>query len=342
MLINRQILLRRRPETTPSADDFETRRTDIDPRAADGVLRRTIYLSLDPYMRGRMSDAPSYSKPVDVGGLMVGHTISEVIASTNPDFAPGDIVSGLDGWQDFGLSSGSTLRKIDRTVPVPLPAHLGVLGMPGMTAYVGLLDIGRPKPGETVVVSAASGAVGAVVGQLARIAGCRAVGIAGSAEKCDYVTRELGFDACVNYKTGSLSDALADACPQGIDVYFENVGGDVFAAVLPLLNVNARIPLCGLIADYNRVRASSAPNLRPLLTRRAMIQGFIIFDHVARQPDFLRDCSAWIREGRLKHREDIVDGLEHAPTALLRLFDGRNFGKLVVRVSPEPVQAIGR
>jgi NADPH-dependent curcumin reductase CurA len=295
MLTNRQILLRRRPEAAPSPEDFEIRHSTVDDQSVEGVLRRTIYLSLDPYMRGRMSDAPSYSKPVDVGGLMVGHTISEVIASTNPAFAPGDIVSGLDGWQDYGLSSGSTLRKIDRDVPIPLAAHLGVLGMPGMTAYVGLFDIGRPKAGETVVVSAASGAVGAVAGQLAKIAGCRVVGVAGSAEKCDYVSRELGFDACVNYKTGSLPAALANACPQGIDVYFENVGGDVFAAVLPLLNVNARIPLCGLIADYNRPGGSAAPNLRPLLTRRAMIQGFIVFDHAARQPDFLRDCSAWIR-----------------------------------------------
>jgi NADPH-dependent curcumin reductase CurA len=336
MLTNRQIVLKRRPETTPTPDHFDIVRTTIDPRTVEGVLRRTLYLSLDPYMRGRMSDAPSYSKPVDVGGLMVGHTISEVIASTNPAFAPGDIVSGLDGWQDYGLSSGSTLRTIDRSVPIPLAAHLGVLGMPGMTAYVGLLDIGRPRAGETVVVSAASGAVGAVVGQLAKIAGCRAVGIAGSAEKCEYVVRELGFDACVNYKAETFAATLAAACPQGVDVYFENVGGAVFAAVLPLLNVNARIPLCGLIADYNQARGAAAPNLRPLLTKRALIQGFIVFDRADRQPAFLRDCSAWIREGRLKHREDIVDGLEQAPAALLRLFDGRNFGKLVVRVSPDP------
>jgi hypothetical protein len=208
--------------------------------------------------------------------------------------------------------------------------------MPGMTAYVGLLDIGRPKPGETVVVSAASGAVGSVVGQIARIKDCRAVGIAGSPEKCAFVVETLGFDACVNYKAPGFRAELSAACPGGIDVYFENVGGAVFAAVLRLLNQNARIPLCGLIADYNATESPPGPNLRPLLVKRAMIQGFIVFDHADRAPAFLRDCTAWLKEGKLTYREDIVEGLEQAPAALLKLFDGQNFGKLLVRVSPDP------
>ncbi len=333
-MINRHIVLRERPEGRPTAHSFELKTTPLPEGPVDGVLRRTIYLSLDPYMRGRMSDAESYATPVSVGQTMVGHTISRVIASSNPAFAPGDIVSGYDGWQDYGLSNGSTLRKIAPS-RLPLPAYLSVLGMPGMTAYVGLIDIGQPKNGETVVVSAASGAVGSVVGQIAKIKGCRAVGIAGSREKCEYVERQLGFDVCVDYKSPTFRDDLAAACPDGIDIYFENVGGDVFKAVVRKLNVGARIPLCGLIADYNETELPKGPNLRFLLVKRAMIRGFIVSEHADRQPAFLRDVGAWVAEGRIKHREDIVDGLEHAPTALLRLFDGHNFGKLVVRVSAE-------
>ena len=336
-MTNRQIILRSRPEGAPTDENFEIIETPVLPAGEGGVLRKTIYLSLDPYMRGRMSDAPSYAASVAIGQTMVGHTVSQVIESNNPAFASGDLVVGYDGWQEYGLSSGKELRKLDPT-SAPISTALGVLGMPGMTAYVGLLDIGQPKPGETVVVSAASGAVGSIVGQIAKIKGCRAVGVAGSKEKCEYVVRELGFDACVNYKSETFRDDLATACPSGIDVYFENVGGAVLAAVLRILNVNARIPLCGLISDYNATQTPAGPNLRPLLVKRAMMKGFIVSDHGDRAPAFQKDCSAWLREGRLKYREDIVDGFERTPSAFLKLFDGTNFGKLIVRVSPDPTR----
>jgi NADPH-dependent curcumin reductase CurA len=262
---------------------------------------------------------------------MCGHTVSEVIESRNPRFSPGDIVAGYDGWQQVAVSDGSDLRKLDPAVP--MSAALSVLGMPGMTAYVGLLDIGRPNAGETVVVSAASGAVGSIVGQLARIKGCRAVGIAGSSDKCRYVVNELGFDACVNYKTDDFRASLKDACPDGVDVYFENVGGAVLAAVLRLLNRGARIPLCGLIAEYNATEAAAGPNLRPLLVQRAMIKGFIVSDHNDRAPAFLQEMTPLVRDGRIRYREDVVEGLDSAPTAFIGLLEGRNFGKLLVRVS---------
>jgi NADPH-dependent curcumin reductase CurA len=336
-MTNRQIVLRSRPEAGPSVDNFEMVSASVPPVPDGGVLRQTIYLSLDPYMRGRMSDAPSYAPSVAIGQIMVGHTVSHVVESKNPGFASGDLVTGYDGWQEYGLSSGKELRKLD-PASAPISTALGILGMPGMTAYVGLLDIGQPKAGETVVVSAASGAVGGVVGQIAKIKGCRAVGVAGSKEKCDYVVQELGFDACVSYKSDTFRDDLAAACPSGIDVYFDNVGGAVLAAALRLLNVNARIPLCGTISDYNAAKTPPGPHLRPLLVKRALIKGFIVSDHTDRAPAFLNDTSAWLREGRLKYREDIVDGLEHAPSALLKLFAGTNFGKLIVRVSPDPTR----
>jgi NADPH-dependent curcumin reductase CurA len=330
---NRQIRLKQRPVGMPTPDDFETVSQPI-PELHDGdVLRKTIYLSLDPYMRGRMSDAPSYAKSVDLGGLMVGHTVSRVIESKQADFRAGDLVAGYDGWQEYAVSNGAGLRKLDESLP-PSTA-IGVLGMPGMTAFVGLIDIGKPKAGETVVVSAASGAVGSIVGQLAKIKGCRAVGVAGSAEKCRYVVEELGFDACVNYKTGDLFSALRDACPKGIDVYFENVGGAVFEAVLGLLNTFARIPLCGLISDYNATRRPVGPSLLPLLRTRATIRGFIILDHYDRFPAFLKEVEPLVRSGRIKYREDIVDGLDAAPSALAGLLEGRNFGKMLVRVASE-------
>ena len=333
----RQVLLRRRPAGPPTVDDFEIVDTPAPPVGDGDVLRRTIYLSLDPYMRGRMSDEPSYAASVAIGQPMVGHTVSQVIESRNPAFAAGDFVTGYDGWREAAISNGSELRKLDPSLPIS--TAIGVLGMPGLTAYVGLLDIGQPKPGETVVVSAASGAVGSVVGQIARIKGCRAVGVAGSPEKCAFVVDGLGFDACVNYKSPTFRDDLAAACPRGIDVYFENVGGGVFAAVLKLINQNARIPLCGLIADYNATEPRPAPNLRPLLVKRALIKGFIISDHPGRAGEFQRDAGGWVKSGQIKYREDIVDGLEYAPSAFLKLFDGTNFGKLLVRVSPDPTSA---
>jgi NADPH-dependent curcumin reductase CurA len=335
--MNHQIRLKSRPVGEPTTANFEIADAPVPEPKEGEVLRRTIYLSLDPYMRGRMSDAPSYATPVSVGGVMVGHTVSEVVESRNPGFAAGDFVTGYDGWQTYGLSNGQELRKLDPKI-VPISTAIGVLGMPGMTAFVGLMDIGRPKPGETVVVSAASGAVGAVVGQLAKVKGCRAVGVAGSAAKCKYVVEELGFDACINYKTDDLVPALKAACPGGVDVYFENVGGPLFAAILRVLNKGARIPLCGIISEYNATGNPAGPNLRPLLVHRAMIQGFIVSDHNDRAPAFLQEVAPLVMSGRIKFREDIVDGLDNAPEAFIGLLAGKNFGKLMVRVSPDPTR----
>jgi NADPH-dependent curcumin reductase len=336
--MNRQILLKSRPAGMPTADNFEAVDAAM-PAVNDGdVLRRTVYLSLDPYMRGRMSDAPSYAAPVNLHDVMCGHTVSEVVESRNPHFQVGDIVTGYDGWRQFASSGGDGLRKLDPRL-APISTAIGVLGMPGATAYVGLLDIGQPKPGETVVVSAASGAVGSIVGQLAKVKGCRAVGIAGSADKCRYVVDELGFDACINYKTDDLEPALRAACPGGVDIYFENVGGAVFEAVLRVINRGARIPLCGMISQYNATGDPGGPNLRPLLVHRAMIKGFIVSDHADRLPAFLQEVAPLVRDRRIKYREDIVEGLDAAPAALIGLFEGRNFGKMLVRVSPDPTRS---
>ena len=297
------------------------------------VLTRTLYLSLDPYMRGRMSDTKSYSAPVPIGGVMVGRTIGEVVASRDLRFAAGDIVLGFGNWQDYATLRGKTLRKVDPALG-PVTTALGVLGMPGQTAYVGLLDIGQPQPGETVVVSAASGAVGSLVGQIAKIKGSRVVGIAGGEAKCRYVIDELGFDACIDHRALDFAQALARACPKGIDVNFENVGGAVLQAIWPLLNDFARVVVCGLIAQYNDVTPTPGLDIRSVLTKRLTVRGYIITDHSDRLDDFLRDVSAWLREGRIKYREDIVNGLEHAPEAFIGLLHGRNFGKLIVRVAP--------
>jgi NADPH-dependent curcumin reductase CurA len=337
--MNRQVVLRRRPVGEPRPADFELIETPLPRPGAGELLSRTIYLSLDPYMRGRMDEGKSYTGGTNpaLGDVMVGGTVSQVLESNHPGFAAGDLVAGFSGWQAYAVGKGAGVRKLD-PAQAPISTALGVLGMPGMTAYVGLLDIGRPRPGETVVVSAASGAVGAVVGQIAKIKGCRAVGIAGSAQKCAYVVEELGFDACVNYRADDFAIALASACPGGVDVNFENVGGAVLAAVLKLINMNARIPLCGLIAQYNATGPVSGPDLRPVLVNRALVQGFIVSDHMHRLPDFLADCSAWIREGRLRYREDVVDGLAAAPEAFIGLLRGKNFGKLIVRVSSDPTR----
>ena len=331
---SRRVLLKSRPVGAPKPTDFEIVEQPV-PSPKDGeMLCRTIYLSLDPYMRGRISGVKSYAKGVDPGELMVGGTVSEVLESRHPGFKAGDLVQGYDGWQSHALSGGAGVRKLD-PAGAPISTALGVLGMPGMTAYVGLLDIGQPKPGETVVVSAASGAVGAVVGQLAKLKGCRAVGIAGAKDKCDYVVSELGFDACLNYKTDALGPALAAACPKGIDVYFENVGGAVAEAVMPLLNPFARVPLCGLISMYNAASPPPGPSWRFLLTNRVLVKGYIVSDHLDRMPAFLADCMRWVREGALKFREDIVDGLERAPEAFIGLLEGKNFGKMLVRVGQD-------
>jgi NADPH-dependent curcumin reductase CurA len=334
----KRVILVSRPVGEPRASDF--RIEDYAPPApGEGqVLLRTIWLSLDPYMRGRMSDGPSYATPVPIGGVMEGGTVSEVIASNNPDFAKGDIVLSRAGWQTHALSDGTGLRKIDPKLG-PVSAAVGVLGMPGMTAYTGLLDIGKPQAGETVVVAAASGAVGSAVGQIAKIKGARAVGIAGGKEKCDYVRGELGFDDCLDHRDPNLAAKLKEACPKGIDIYFENIGGAVFEAVFPLFNAFARMPVCGLIAHYNDTQPS-APKwatslMRAVLTKRLTIRGFIVSDFSARHADFLRDMSGWVREGKVKHREFITEGIDSAPAAFMGLLKGANFGKQLVRVGPD-------
>jgi hypothetical protein len=334
----KRVVLASRPVGEPKASDFRIEEYALPAPGEGQVLLRTIWLSLDPYMRGRMSDGPSYAAPVPVGGVMEGGTVCEVIASNNPGFAKGDIVLARAGWQTNAVSDGKGLTKIDPKLG-PISAAVGVLGMPGMTAYTGLLDIGKPQPNETVVVAAASGAVGSAVGQIAKIKGARAVGIAGGKDKCDYVKRELGFDDCIDHRDPNLAAKLKDACPKGIDVYFENVGGAVFEAVFPLLNPFARIPVCGLIAHYSDTEAVvpkwASAMMRNVLTKRLTIRGFIVSDFAARHGDFLRDMSGWVREGKIRYRESVTVGLETAPDAFMGLLKGANFGKQLVRVGPD-------
>lgn len=330
--MNTQVLFKSRPEGMPTEDNFEVVETAMPELGEGEVLRRTLWLSVDPYMRGRMSTAKSYAEPAKLGEPMVGQTVSQVVASNDPRFAAGDYVLGFDGWRAYASGESKGLRKLDPSQG-PVSYALGVLGMVGLTAYVALLDIGEPKSGETVVVSGAAGAVGSLAGQIAKIKGCRVVGTAGSDEKCDWVTRELGFDACINYKTADLREALKATCPDGIDVYFDNVAGAVLEAVLKRINQGARIPLVGLISTYNDAKPQPGPNLTPLLVKRARIQGMLVFDHVHRMPDFLRDMSQWLREGKIRYREDVVEGLENAPRAFVGLFAGENMGKRVVKVA---------
>jgi NADPH-dependent curcumin reductase len=334
----KRVVLASRPVGEPKPSDFRIEDHALPTPGEGQVLLRTIWLSLDPYMRGRMNDGPSYVAPVPIGGVMEGGTVCEVIASNNPGFAKGDIVLSRAGWQTHALSDGKGLARIDPKL-APISTAVGVLGMPGMTAYAGLLEIGKPQAGETVVVAAASGAVGSAVGQIAKIKGARAVGIAGGKDKCDYVKNELGFDDCLDHRDPNLAAKLKEACPNGIDVYFENVGGAVFEAVFPLLNTFARVPVCGLIAHYNDTQASApkwaSSMMRSTLTKRLTIRGFIVSDFVARQADFLREMSQWVREGKVKYREFVTEGLDSAPGALIGLLQGANFGKQLVRVGPD-------
>jgi NADPH-dependent curcumin reductase len=321
---NRRVLLLSRPVGEPKPTDFEIADAPLPSPGEGEILCRTIWLSLDPYMRGRMNDVKSYTAPVELGQPMVGGTVSEVVESRHPGFATGDVVLGYGGWQTYHVArAGATPGpfgplKLDPQA-APISTALGVLGMPGMTAYVGLLDLGQPKAGETVVVSAAAGAVGSIVGQLAKLKGCRAVGVAGAQAKCDYVVKELGFDACVSY--------------------FDNVGGDVLTTVLRLVNPFARIPLCGLISQYNATELPPGPNMGAVLINRVTIRGFIISDHVDRLPAFLADTAGWLREGRIKYREDVVEGLEQAPRAFIGLLRGENLGKMLVKVGADPTRA---
>ena len=332
---NRKILLHTRPNGEPTANNFVLEEAPV-PTPGDGqLLLRTLYLSLDPYMRGRMNDAKSYAAPVGLGDVMCGGTVSKVEVSNHPKFRVGDIVLSYSGWQDYELSDGKGLTQLHGMSHPSLA--LGVLGMPGFTAYMGLLDIGQPKEGETVVVAAASGPVGSVVGQIAKLKGCRVVGIAGGDSKCRYVVDEFGFDACLDRKA-NLKEGLRKECPAGIDIYFENVGGPVFDAVLPLLNSKARIPVCGVIAHYNDTELPGGPNRVPqlmmtILTKRIKMQGFIITeDYPKRYGEFFQEMSTWLKDGKIKFREDVVDGLENAPKSFIGLLKGENFGKLVIRV----------
>ena len=335
--INRQIVLAKRPTGKPESVNFRLEETSM-PVPKDGqVLCKTIYLSLDPYMRGRMNAGKSYAPPVEIDEVMGGGTVGQVIESKTSEFRAGDFVFGYGGWQEFWLKQGKELKKVDSQI-APISTATGVLGMPGVTAYTGLLNIGQPKKGETVVVAAASGAVGSVVGQIAHIKGARAVGIVGSEEKCKFVTEELGFDACVNHNSPDFAEALKVACADGIDVYFENVGGKVFETVSQLFNDFARIPVCGIISAYNATELPPGPNLTPLLMRDILVKrltyrGFIVWDYASQEKEALTELANWIKEGKLHYREDIVDGLENAPEAFIGLLDGKNFGKLVIRVS---------
>jgi hypothetical protein len=338
--MNRRIVLAERPQGRPGPQNFRLEDVPVPEPGAGQLLSRTIYLSLDPYMRGRMSDAPSYTPPVAIGDVMTGGTVGQVVQSKLDGFAPGDIVVGYGGWQEFSLFKTGEVSKAD-PAQAPISTALGVLGMPGMTAYTALHEIGKPQAGETLVVAAASGAVGAVVGQIAKIKGCRVVGVAGSKAKCDYVVNELGFDACLDHHASDFAGALAAACPKGVDVYWENVGGQVSDAVLPLLNRFARVPVCGLIAWYNATELPPGPDRMPLLfrsilTKRLTIRGFIVWDFSALEDKFRCEVGQWVREGRVRYREDVREGLENAPQAFMELLEGGNFGKLLVRVAPDP------
>lgn len=337
---SRRIELIKRPVGLPQASDFNICEKPLPDLGADQVLVRTIYLSLDPYMRGRMSDAKSYAESVALGDVVTAEAVSEVLESSSDRYGKGDIVAGMNGWQSHAVLDAKDVRKVDPSM-APVSTALGVLGMPGLTAYVGLIDKASPRAGETIVVSAATGAVGSVVGQIAKIKGLRVVGVAGAEEKCAYAERELGYDVCLSRHLGDFADRLAAACPDGADIYYENVGGDVQRAVLPLLNVHARMTVCGLIAWYNLTAPLEGPDMTPalmrqILVKRLSINGIIIFDHYDRFRDFQRDVSGWIADGSLKYREDIVDGLDSTIEAFQGLMTGRNFGKLIVRVSDDP------
>jgi len=335
--VNRRIVLASRPVGKPTVDNFRLEEVPVPQPGPGEALLRTRWLSLDPYMRGRMSAAESYAESVPLDGVMVGGTVSEVVQSNNPNLKVGELVSAFAGWQDYVVVKGAGLMKVDPRIARPSYA-LGVLGMPGLTAYVGLLDIGQPKAGETVVLAASTGAVGSVVGQIAKLKGCRVVGIAGAQEKCEYAVKELGYDACVSHYDDDMAEQLAAHCPDGIDVYFENVGGSSWEAVMPLLNTFARVPVCGLIAHYNQTELPPGPDrmiyLQQLILRKSLkMQGFIVSNHLQRIPAFIGDMTAWLDAGEITYREDVVQGLENAPEAFLGLFTGANFGKLVVEVS---------
>ena len=336
--VNRRYVLAERPKGEPNDDTLRLETVERPEAGAGQMLLRNEYLSLDPYMRGRMSDAPSYAAPVEIGEVMVGGTVAQVVTSNVDGFAEGDWVVAFGGWQDYALSDGKGVINMGKNPENPSWA-LGVLGMPGLTAWAGLTQIGAPKPGETLVVAGASGPVGATVGQIGKILGCRVVGIAGGAEKCAHVVETLGFDACVDYKADGFADALKDAAPEGIDIYFENVGGAVFDAVLPLLNPSARIPVCGLISQYNATSLPDGPDrmnylMGQILRKRMTMRGFIVFDDFGHlYPQFAEQMGAWVKDGKIRYREEMISGLEQAPGAFIGLLKGEAFGKRVIHLA---------
>lgn len=329
---SREIRLASRPTGKPKASDFELAEVRV-PDPQDGeMLVQNLYMTVDPYMRGRMRDIESYVPPFQVGEVLAGGSVGRVLKSRLPGFTEGDIVAGMEGWREVYLSRGAGQRKLDpkRT---PLSLYLGVLGMPGLTAYVGLLDIGEPKPGETLFVSAAAGAVGSVVGQIGKIKGLRVVGCAGSSAKVDHLTRKLGFDAAFSYREGNLHKKLAESCPDGIDIYFENVGGELLEAVLLHMRPFGRIPVCGMIAQYNDAEPPPGPRtLITIIPKRLKLQGFIVSDSFHRMADFVRDMSAWLDQGKVRYDETVLEGIESAPRAFLGLFEGENLGKMIVKL----------
>lgn len=336
--VNRQIVLAERPKGEPTKDTLNLVEASVPTPGDKQMLLRTEYLSLDPYMRGRMSDAPSYAAPVEIGGVMVGGTVAQVVESNLDGFAAGDYVLSFSGWQDYALSDGTGVNNLGKSFEHRSWA-LGILGMPGFTAWAGLTRIGEPQKGETIVVAAATGPVGATVGQIGKIMGCRVVGVAGGPDKCAYAVDELGFDACIDHKADDFAEQLAKASPDGIDVYFENVGGKVLDAVIPLLNANARVPLCGLVSQYNATELPSGPDrmnwlMGQILRKKIKVQGFIIFDDFGHlYPEFAKQMSEWVEQGKIKYREEVIDGLENAPEAFIGLLKGENFGKRVIRVA---------
>lgn len=335
---NRRIVLASRPVGAPTQENFRLE-TVAAPTINDGeMLLRSVYLSLDPYMRGRMNDAKSYADPVAIDEVMVGATVCQVEASNNSDYEVGEWVLAYTGWQDYGVSNGEGLIKLGKEPTHPSYA-LGIMGMPGFTAYMGLLDIGQPKEGDTLVVAAATGPVGATVGQIGKLKGCRVIGVAGGQEKCQHAKEVLGFDECIDHKADDFAEQLAKACDNGIDVYFENVGGKVFDAVMPLLNTGARIPVCGLISQYNATSLPEGPDrmsslMGTLLVKRIKMQGFIIFDDYAhRYNEFATQMDEWLSQGKMHYREHLIEGLDEAPKAFMGLLEGQNFGKLVIKTN---------
>ncbi len=337
MSVNRRIVLASRPVGMPTADNFRLEEIPVPELRHGEILVRSLWLSLDPYVRGRISAGKSYAAPTPVGEVMTGNVCGRVEKSLDPDFRVGDIVQGFAlGWQDYAIATAGQVRRVDPDL-APVSTSVGILGMPGMTAYFGLLEVGRPVPGDTVLVSAASGAVGAAVGQIAKIGGCRVVGTAGSDEKVHYITQELGFDAGINYRTADdLPTAVRQACPDGVDVYFDNVGGPVTDAAFANLAPWGRVAICGQISQYNNTKEGIGPrSLRHVLINQASIEGFLVFRFTQKYPVAVRRMAGWIKEGRLRYREDVVEGLERAPEAFIGMLQGKNFGKLVVKVADE-------